>query len=161
MTALLVLVALLTFLLLRMTFDPSCTNQGFLLKRRETGNWQRRWCVLTERDMEYYHSRQVIILFIYMYISQRIVHVGRWPARCIVASHVLVMFCVSFISNVHGCFVVLFHVVALSGQRCSMLRFCLEFLYMVSYMYRHNECTIIRFGAISLLAPFYIVVTLL
>ncbi len=29
------------------------------MKRRETGNWQRRWCVLTERDMEYYHSRQV------------------------------------------------------------------------------------------------------
>lgn len=35
------------------------TSQGYLLKRRETGNWQRRWCVLTERDMEYYHSRQV------------------------------------------------------------------------------------------------------
>jgi len=33
--------------------------QGYLMKRRETGNWQRRWCVLTERDMEYYHSRQV------------------------------------------------------------------------------------------------------
>ncbi|CAN0119251.1 unnamed protein product, partial [Laminaria digitata] len=32
--------------------------QGFLLKRRETGNWQKRWCVLTERNMEYYHSRQ-------------------------------------------------------------------------------------------------------
>ncbi|CAB1121207.1 unnamed protein product [Ectocarpus sp. CCAP 1310/34] len=32
--------------------------QGFLMKRRETGNWQKRWCVLTERDMEYYHSRQ-------------------------------------------------------------------------------------------------------
>ncbi|CAN0019234.1 unnamed protein product, partial [Discosporangium mesarthrocarpum] len=32
--------------------------QGILLKRRETGLWQRRWCVLTERDMEYYRSRQ-------------------------------------------------------------------------------------------------------
>ncbi|CAM9745824.1 unnamed protein product [Ascophyllum nodosum] len=32
--------------------------QGFLMKRRETGTWQKRWCVLTERDMEYYHSRQ-------------------------------------------------------------------------------------------------------
>lgn len=29
------------------------------MKRRETGNWQKRWCVLTEREMEYYHSRQV------------------------------------------------------------------------------------------------------
>ena len=37
----------------------SVAGQGFLLKRRETGNWQKRWCVLTERNMEYYHSRQV------------------------------------------------------------------------------------------------------
>lgn len=37
----------------------TCLSQGFLMKRRETGNWQKRWCVLTERDMEYYHSRNV------------------------------------------------------------------------------------------------------
>ena len=45
----------------------SILTQGFLLKRRETGNWQKRWCVLTERNMEYYHSRQVRSSFMVRY----------------------------------------------------------------------------------------------
>ncbi|CAM9256746.1 unnamed protein product, partial [Phaeothamnion confervicola] len=40
------------------TGRPKPIYQGFLLKRREMGGWQRRWCVLTEQTLDYYHSQQ-------------------------------------------------------------------------------------------------------
>jgi hypothetical protein len=34
-------------------------HSGWLDKRRETGKWQKRWCVATETQLKYYHSEKV------------------------------------------------------------------------------------------------------
>lgn len=97
---------------------PLKLSQGFLMKRRETGNWQRRWCVLTERDMEYYHSRQVrarLDDFIY-------------------TNAINIALCFIFI---HCVKVSLYYVLSTKLQQCLSLKLCLSLKSLPTYS---NEC---------------------